>query len=267
MTSRAPGLQSVPCSYAGSSLPRADGAVAYAGTAVPRAARRTLPALLACVLCLLAACGTKSVGASAPVATSGAVHQLVYVAIGASDSFGVGTDDPDRESWPSVLAGQLGPTVHLINLGIPGERVGDALQNELPIALDQRPQVITVWLGVNDLAAAVPLDEYRQQLATLLTTLRQRTHARIAVGNLPDLTLLPFFAKYDQAALQYTVAAWNAAIAADCAQAGVTLVDVYSGWAELAQHPEYLASDGLHPSTLGAARLAALFAAALHGVP
>src|SRR5260370_3326625 len=98
MTSRAPGLQSVPCPYAGSSPPRPDGAIPYAGAAVPRVARRTLPALLVCVLCLLAACGTKSVGASAPVATSGAAHQLVYVAIGASDSFGVRTEDPDRQS-------------------------------------------------------------------------------------------------------------------------------------------------------------------------
>src|SRR4051794_10885363 len=34
-------------------------------------------------------------------------YPFVYVAIGASDSYGVGTDDPATESWPAVLARYL----------------------------------------------------------------------------------------------------------------------------------------------------------------
>jgi hypothetical protein len=40
-------------------------------------------------------------------------------------------------------------------------------------------------------------------------------------------------------------------------------VDLYGGWQELAAHPEYVGSDGLHPSVTGYARVAALFAGAL----
>lgn len=103
-------------------------------------------AWLACVL--LAACAPGS-SASAPASNSTAQPAqaaqpappaaVTYVAIGASDAFGVGTDDPAKQSWPSVLAGQLGASVHLIDLGIPGATVDEALSDELPIALTVHP--------------------------------------------------------------------------------------------------------------------------------
>jgi lysophospholipase L1-like esterase len=186
-----------------------------------------------------------------------------YAAIGASDSFGVGTADPDRQSWPTVLAGLLVPAPRLLNLGIPGETVARALENELPVALDAQPRYITVWLGVNDLSDGVSLEMYRRQLLELVAALRTGTDARIVVGNLPDHALLPAFAAVDSTALRAQVVAWNAAIEEVCAAEGVGLVDVFAGWSELADHPEYISADGLHPSALGARRLAALFAAAL----
>src|SRR5262249_39194203 len=48
---------------------------------------------------------------------------LSYAAIGASDAFGIGTDSPQTESWPAVVAHRLSATSHLINLGIPGATV------------------------------------------------------------------------------------------------------------------------------------------------
>ena len=55
---------------------------------------------------------------------------------------------------------------------------------------------------------------------------------------------------------------WNAAIAAAVQRHGAQLVDLHATWQEASQHPEYLASDGFHPSTDGYARLAELFEAA-----
>jgi lysophospholipase L1-like esterase len=195
-------------------------------------------------------------------------YSLTYVALGASDGFGVGTYDPDRDNWPTVLAGKLGSSIHLINLGIPEATVAVAQQEELPVALDAHPGLVTIWLAVNDLADNVPLATYRQQLRSLLHDLRIGTRARIFVGNIPDLTLLPYFhyAGYDPASLRSEVQQWNAAIAADCAAEGASVVDLYSGWSELAQHPEYIAVDGMHPSSVGALRLAQIFAAAIHQV-
>lgn len=185
-------------------------------------------------------------------------QQPTYVAIGASDAFGIGTDDPKTQSWPVVLAGQLGTGIHLVNLGIPGATADLAVRDELPIAEDVQPAVITVWLGVNDFDQNVPLADFTRQLQSLLTTLKQTTVARLYVGNLPDLASLPRYAHTDAVTLREHVQAWNSAIATVCEQLGVAQVDIFST-NDLVRHPEYIAGDGFHPSTAGAQRLAAIF--------
>jgi lysophospholipase L1-like esterase len=216
-----------------------------------------LPILL---LLSLAACGPTGMRSSGlPNTTSTPAPTSTYVAIGASDAYGIGTDDPDRESWPTVLAGLLGPHTHLINLGIPGEIVSQSLSMELPVALASQPNVITVWLAVNDLVDDIPLATYQVALRQLLVSLRDRTRARIFVGNIPDLTLLPHFFTYDPVALTSQVERWNSAIAYICAQVGVTLVDIHAAWESLIYHPDYISSDGFHPSAAGARQLAQLF--------
>ncbi len=217
------------------------------------------------LLIFLASCSSAAPGQ--PKAATTPAPSLTYVALGASDAFGIGTYDPDRESWPTVLSGLLGPHVHLINLGIPGAVVKDALAMELPIALASKPNVITVWLAVNDLADGVSLPSYKAQLTTLLTALRQGTSAEIFVGNLPDLALIPHFYGYNQFTLTTEVQAWNVAIASICAKVGVNLVDIYSAWQTLANNPQDISSDGFHPSAAGARQLAQFFAAAIKAAP
>lgn len=220
---------------------------------------------------VLSACGASPAARGEPLSgrtgSTREAYTLTYVAIGASDAFGVGTDDPDRQSWPTQLAARLGDHVHLLNLGIPGETAEQARLDELPIALDAQPDVVTVWLGVNDFSDGVPLATYTKQLGSLLSTLRSGTHGDILVGNLPDLTLLPRYFGYAADRLRADIRRWNAAIAELCTQNRVTLVDIFGGWSELAQHPEYVSSDGFHPSMLGAQRLADLFASALRRTP
>jgi acyl-CoA thioesterase I len=126
-----------------------------------------------------------------------------------------------------------------------------------------KPAIITVWLAVNDFDSGVTLQTYELQLRDLLTSLVAGTSAHIYVGNLPDLTLIPYFAGRDHQTLAAQVNAWNAGIATICKEVGVTLVDIFGGWRELADHPEYISSDGFHPSAAGASRLAEIFAAAI----
>ncbi len=187
----------------------------------------------------------------------------VYVAIGASDTFGYGVPDPADQGWVPRFAAALPERVKLVNLGVVGLTMHQAVLVDLPVALDAHPRLITVWLAVNDLIDGVPLPRYRADLHTLLQGLHTGTHARILVGNLPDLSLVPAAAPRLGANPSGTLAAWNAAIAAETRAAGATLVDLHDHWRELAAHPEYVGHDGLHPSVAGYARLARIFAASL----
>ncbi|MGZ3637170.1 MAG: SGNH/GDSL hydrolase family protein [Ktedonobacterales bacterium] len=227
----------------------------------------------------LAACSvgngsTSRIPAATPGTTSStsaltptALPAVTYVAIGASDAFGVGTTDPNRDNWPAQLARKLTTPerqIHLVNLGIPGATAALAVRDELPVALDAQPAIVTIWLGVNDLDQHVALDTYIQGLRSLMHAYTQAGRARVFVGNLPELSLLPYFtARGTASALRQETHQWNDAIAAACAAEGATLVDIFAGWSELASHPEYISQDGLHPSTAGADRLAVLFADAI----
>ncbi len=186
--------------------------------------------------------------------------RLTYVALGASDTFGIGTDDPQTESWPVDLTQQLGAGVRLVNLGIPNIHLANALNVELPIALDAHPQLVTVWLAVNDLADQVPLSSYSHDLDQLLTSLQAANpQLRIAVANVPDLTLLPHFQNVNQQLLREQISAYNTAIASIVQRHHALLVDLYQRWHELATHPEYISNDGFHPSVIGYLRIAEIF--------
>ena len=193
-----------------------------------------------------------------------AQRPLTYVAIGASDAVGVGARDPETEGWVPRFGARLGPNVRIVNLGVSGSTLAQALDEQVGPALDARPDVITVWLAVNDLNARVPLDQYTAELDTLLTQL-ESTHARVLVGNVPDLGRLAAYRGIDPAPLQAEVDRWNQAIAETTAHHGATLVDLYAHWQEVAEHPEYLSADGFHPSSEGYQALAEVFGEALPG--
>lgn len=225
------------------------------------------------VLCLLAfvaaGCAQVTEGAaghsSAPAAKQKDSAQITYVAIGASETFGIGTDAPYSENWPTDLVYLLGAGhIHLINLGIPSILIHDALGLELPVAVDAHPDLVTIWLGINDIADNVPVNDYARDLDTLLSRLQASSpHARIAIANIPDLTLLPYFATFDQQMLLQQIQEYNTAIATNVQRHHVILVDLTQQGYNLQNHPEYISDDGLHLTDLGYQQLAKLFYDAL----
>lgn len=185
---------------------------------------------------------------------------LTYVAIGASDTYGIGAADPDEQNWPVDLSRMLGRDVRLVNLGIPGVDVHDALSSELPVSLDAHPDLLTVWLAVNDLLDNVPVDHYQQDMNTLLTRVQTALpHAVIAVANVPDLTLLPAEGDSNRQKLQAQISDYNTAIASVVQRHHVLLINLYQEYQTLVQHPEYISKDGFHPDAAGYEQIAIVF--------
>src|SRR5256886_11619917 len=96
----------------------------------------------------LSACGPMAnTGAPSPSAPT----PVVYAAIGASETYGIGAGDP-RHAWPQVFTDDVLPrSAVLHNFGIPGATTAQALRDEVPAALADHPTGVTVWLNVNDL--------------------------------------------------------------------------------------------------------------------
>lgn len=241
------------------------------------------PAVAAALL--LSSCSAGAPVRPAAVALPGAGDgpTLVDVAVGASETVGAGTEDRLRSAWPQVLyltALQRGAVLY--NFGIPGATVAQALAAELPQALAVHPDLVTVWLNVNDLLAGVPPAQYESRLSELVHALRRGGRARVLVANTPWLDRLPaYLACLPDApltaapcgltgmsapppeALNALVDAYNAAIARVVVREGADLVDLH-GFGEVpVLHPDYVSNDGFHPSESGHVAVAGAFAAVL----
>jgi len=85
---------------------------------------------------------------------------VTYVALGASDAVGVGSNEPGSQGYVPLLAARLQKGSHLLNLGVSGIRLHEALTQELPLALNTSPTLITIWLVANDFVGGVPYNGY-----------------------------------------------------------------------------------------------------------
>jgi lysophospholipase L1-like esterase len=210
---------------------------------------------------------TLFVTTSAPTASpSTAAPAFRYVAIGASDTVGVGASDPRTGSWPALVAARLPAATDYVNLGVSGSLASQAARDQLPTALGLRPQLVTIWLAVNDLNASVTATDYTTALRSVITPLVSGTAARIFVGNVPDLRSVPAYAGTDPAALLARITAYNAAITTLAATfpGRVTVVDLFTGSAPLVSTIT-VSADGFHPSNAGYALIADRFVKAIAG--
>ena len=214
--------------------------------------------LVVAIACVVVAVAAELDGAAKRRKPAG--HRPVWVALGASDAAGTGTPDPARDNWVARLATRLPPDVTVRNLGVSGSTLAQARAEQLPAALAASPDVATLWLAVNDLAAGVPLPVYERELAAVLEAL-VNAGARVVVGNVPDLSRLPGLADTPDEArmLRTTAEHWNAAIGRLAAAYGAEVVDLFGPGEELGAHPDYFGEDGFHPSPAGHERLAELF--------
>ncbi|MFI5274494.1 MAG: GDSL-type esterase/lipase family protein [Ktedonobacterales bacterium] len=247
----------------------------------PPQLRRVLAAVVGMLALMLAACGSGSVAITVHRATPTATipPPLIYVAIGASDAVGIGATDPNTQGYIPRLIARLPAHSKALNLGINGIVLHDALVQELPQAVATAPTLVTVWLIGNDFKGCTPLSQYGADLNMLLGQLRTRTHAAIFVANTPDMSQLPYFqqgapggkpcvAGKSPAQIRALAQQWNAVIDPIVANHGAVLVDLFNS--DLAAHPEYVYSDGFHPSSAGYAVLANIFWSAIsahHAVP
>jgi lysophospholipase L1-like esterase len=203
----------------------------------------------------------------------------VLVAVGASETVGVGADDPATQAWPRVLHDTALPDSRLVDVGVSGSTLGAALDAQLPRALAARPDVVTVWLAVNDAIAGVPLPRYERQLTRLVRALRHGGRTEVLVGNVPDLWRLPAYRAClpgregrpvdgvgcqlpvvpARSQVKAAVGAFNVAIERVVRAQGAHLVDL-AGEDDLAR---LTAADGFHPSTEGHREIARAFARVL----
>lgn len=201
---------------------------------------------------------------STPTPTPTAAPAVRYVAIGASDTVGIGATDPTTGSWPARVAALLPPGSAYVNLGVSGSVAIQAKDAQLPGAIAQKPTVVSVWLAVNDMNATILPASYREALGAIVDALVAKTDAKIFVGNVPDLRGVPAYKDADKNTLLAQITAYNDAIASvvKSGPGRVFAVDLFTGSAGLVSTIT-VSGDGFHPSDEGYKLIAQRFADAM----
>ncbi len=179
-----------------------------------------------------------------------------YVALGDSLTAGVGAESYDQ-SYPYILArwyaGSSGRQVELRPLATPGYKTSDLIKRHLDNAIKQRPDIVTVLIGNNDVHSLQPsAAEFHKNYALILKRLTTETNARVVVMTLPytgaDTLILPPYNYY----YQYRTHVLNREIRSVAAEYNVPVVDLYTPTWPLATNtgPHY-ARDAFHPSSFG----------------
>ena len=177
---------------------------------------------------------------------------IVYVALGDSTGAGVGAVNGGYvlRLYNRIL--QHRPGSQLANVCVSGATTADVLRAQLDNGVAKNPQLVTLGIGINDIGHGVPLERFGENYDRILSTLKQKTQARIVVTNIPDISSAPVVPSSMRSQYHQQIVRFNQRLEEIANRHGVTIFDVYSITArELPAHPEYFSRDGFHPSDEG----------------
>jgi lysophospholipase L1-like esterase len=176
-----------------------------------------------------------------------------YVAIG--DSYTIGEGALPNESWPALLTRHLnaeGRVAELLaNPAVTGWTTQQAIDNELPIFRQLKPNFATVLIGVNDWVQGVDEAVFRHRFGVLvdemLNVLGRKD--RLVVVTIPDFGVTPTGHNYGRGRnISEGIAAFNRIITDESIKRGLPVVDIFGLSKEMGRNPSFVAPDGLHPS-------------------
>ena len=176
-----------------------------------------------------------------------------YIAIG--DSYSIGEGASPDQSWPAVLTRHLnaeGLHVDLIaNPSVTGWTSQQAIDRELPIFLQSKPNFATLQIGVNDWVQGVDETTFRKRFASLvdqmLAVLSKKD--RLLIVTVPDFSVTPTGARYSRGRnISEGLTRFNEIINDEAKKRSLKVVDVFPTSKAMKNDPSLIAADGLHPS-------------------
>jgi acyl-CoA thioesterase-1 len=176
---------------------------------------------------------------------------IYYVALGDSTGVGVGAS---HGGYVARLFKRI--TVHrpgsrLKNLCVSGATTSEVLANQLE-ALDTNADLITLGIGINDIAHGLTVEEFGKNYEAILSRLKSNSGATILVTNIPDISTAPQIPVFVRPRYHQLIVAFNQRLEEIALRHQVNVFDIYTiTHQELPVHPEYISSDGFHPSDEG----------------
>ncbi|MBP9839194.1 MAG: hypothetical protein KBC84_10845 [Proteobacteria bacterium] len=184
---------------------------------------------------------------------------MQYAALGASDTTGIGASPLTNGYVYKIRDGieTSGMSTNLMNYGIPDIEIQGIRDEEL-VLLDHghKPDVVTLFVGVNDIIAGASASHFETELTAILNHLNKIDGAKVYIADLPDLTQIPRFKdKPDNDVTFARVQEFNNIIYQQAAAFNANVIYLSSDAAD----DNLVSDDGLHPNSKGYQRIADLF--------
>ena len=184
---------------------------------------------------------------------------FTYLALGDSTAAGWGAATL-QTTYPYEIArtvAKRGFRVHIINVAVGGAKAGDVAASQLAAIERVKPDLITLSVGANDATHFTSPAEFRRDLATILSALKQSRARTILVADTPDMFLAPALPLPIAAITARRARAQNAITRQLTRDSRVQIVSLYERGK--LRSPDLYAADRFHPSASGYALWARLF--------
>ena len=180
-------------------------------------------------------------------------QRIRYVAIG--DSYSIGEGASPNESWPALLTRHLNDKGLHVDLVANPSRTGwttqQAIDRELPIFVDSKPNFATLQIGVNDWVQGIDAETFRKHFVVLANRMLEvlPSKNRLLVVSIPDFGVTPTGPRYARGRnISEGLTRFNQIIVEESNKRGLRVVDVFPISKKMRDDPSLVAPDGLHPS-------------------
>jgi lysophospholipase L1-like esterase len=180
-------------------------------------------------------------------------ERIRYAVIG--DSYSCGEGATPKESWPELLTQHLNAEAWLVDLvanpSITGWTTKEAIDRELPIFIESKPNFASLQIGVNDWWQGVDEAIFRKRFTFLLDQMLSvlPDKKRLLVVTIPDFGATPTGPRYARGRdISKGISRFNQIVTEEAKNRGLTVVDVFPLSKKMASDKSLVAVDGLHPS-------------------
>jgi len=180
--------------------------------------------------------------------------EIRYAAIGDSYTIGQGAIESD-EAWPTLLTNNLknaGVNISLVaNPSKTGWTTRNVIDLELPVYDNCHPTFATLLIGVNDWVQGVDAVTFHKNLNFIIDHLQSKLQNKknLILVTIPDFGVTPSGGQYARGRdISQGLKEFNDIIKAEAKKRNLEVVDIYPLSLEMKDHPELVATDGLHPS-------------------
>ncbi len=177
----------------------------------------------------------------------------VYLPLG--DSYTICEGLAEKERWPNLITEQLDKSKMPVSLTYNPSRTGyttdDLIKNELSYLKSEKPDIVTLLIGVNDYVRGYDSSYFHQNLSYILNEVQKALAVKtnIILITIPDYSVTPAGEYYASGRdVSKDLRIWNNIIKEEAKLRNLSWVDIFPTTQKMKNAPDLISADELHPS-------------------